>query len=46
MSIPAGGVVLQVDESGRETGEGFAEFTSVDDIEKALAKHRQEIGHR
>lgn len=38
--------MLQVDESGRETGEGFVEFAAGEDIEKALSKHREEIGHR
>ena len=37
---------MQVDQSGRETGEAFVEFVDLEDAEKALAKDRQEIGHR
>ncbi len=35
--------MIQVDESGRGTGEGFV---YVEDVEEALTKHREEIGHR
>ena len=46
MSIPAGGITMQVDSDGRETGEAYVEFTNPDDAEKALYKDRQMIGHR
>jgi len=46
MLIIAGGITMQVDQSGRETGEAFVEFVDQEDAEKALAKDRQEIGHR
>ena len=46
MSIPSGGITMQVDSDGRETGEAYVEFTSPDDSEKALYRDRQMIGHR
>ena len=46
MSVPAGGVTLQVDSDGRETGEAYVEFVKPEDAEKALYKDRQMIGHR
>ena len=46
MLIPAGGVTLQVDPDGRETGEAYVEFIKPEDAEKALYKDRQMIGHR
>lgn len=46
MSISAGGVTLQVDSDGRETGEAYVEFTKAEEAEKALYKDRQMIGHR
>ena len=46
MAIPAGGITMQVDQTGRETGEAFVEFVKHEDAENALTKDRQEIGHR
>ena len=46
MSVPAGGVTMQVDSDGRETGEAYVEFTKAKDAENALHKDRQTIGHR
>ena len=46
MTIPAGGVTLQVDSDGRETGEAYVEFSKAEEAEKALYKDREMIGHR
>ena len=46
MSVPAGGITLQVDSDGRETGEAYVEFIEPEEAEKALYKDRQMIGHR
>jgi RNA recognition motif-containing protein len=45
MVVPAGGITLQVDSDGRETGEAYVEFVEPEDAEKALYKDRQMIGH-
>ena len=41
-----GGIVLQRDSAGSDTGEGFVEFMSKEDAEKALDRNRQKIQHR
>ena len=41
-----GGIVLQRDPNGAETGEGFVEFMTKEDAEKALDRNRQKIQHR
>ena len=41
-----GGITIQHDEVGKETGEAFVEFVSSTDAEKALEKNRCTIGHR
>lgn len=41
-----GGVIIQRDPMGAETGEGFVEFVMKDDAEKALERNREKIGHR
>ena len=46
MLIPAGGVTLQVDLYGRETGVAYVEFIKPEDAEKALCKDLQMIGRR
>ena len=46
MSIPAGGVTLQMDSEDRGTGEAYVEFLKPEDAEKALYKNRQMMGHR
>lgn len=46
LSIVPGSIVIQTDENGEETGEGFIEFTSKEEAEKALGRDRQSIGHR
>lgn len=46
LSIVPGGITLQREECGKETGEAFIELASKDDIDKALARDRNEIQHR
>ena len=46
MSVPAGGVTLQMDADDKQTGEAYVEFLTPEEAEKALYKDRQMIGHR
>ncbi len=46
LSLVAGGITLQKDENGRETGTGFVEFISKEEAEKALGRDRKTMGHR
>ena len=46
LSIVPGGIILQRDVDGRETGEAFVELASKSDVDKALARDRKEIQHR
>ena len=46
LSVVPGGIVLQRDPMGNETGEGFVEFETKEDAEKAMDKNREKIGHR
>lgn len=46
LSVVPGGIVLQRDPMGNETGEAFVEFETKEDAEKALDKNREKIGHR
>ena len=41
-----GGVVIQVEPGGRETGEAFVELHTQADADKALEWDRNKIGHR
>lgn len=38
--------MIQREIDGKETGEGFVELASKDDVDKALARDRKEIQHR
>lgn len=46
LNIVHGGITIQKDMEGRESGEAFVEFSSKDDIDKALERDRKEIQHR
>lgn len=46
LSIVPGSIVIQMDENERETGEGFVEFVSKEESEKALDRDRGSMGHR
>ena len=39
-------MIIQRDPGGAETGEGFVEFVTKDDAEKALERNKQKIQHR
>ena len=41
-----GGIVLQRDPGGGETGEAFVEFETKEDAEKALDRNREKMQHR
>jgi len=40
------GITITMDQDGRPTGDAYVEFTTADDAEKALLKHKEKIGHR
>ena len=46
INIVHGGITIQKEIDGRETGEAFVELVSKDDVDKALARDRKEIQHR
>lgn len=46
VAICEGGITIQVDDTGRETGEAFIEVGTDRDVEKALDRHKKSIGHR
>merc|ERR550534_725467 len=40
------GVTITMNQQGRPSGDAYVEFTSVDQVEKALAKNKEKMGHR
>jgi heterogeneous nuclear ribonucleoprotein F/H len=40
------GIYIIYDAQGRQSGESFVNFKSLDDAEKALQRNREKIGHR
>ena len=46
ITIPEHGITIQLNESGRETGEAFVELLHEEDVERALDRHKKVIGHR
>ena len=46
MEIAEEGVLVCKDYNGRPSGEAFVELQSEDDIEKAVEKHNESMGHR
>lgn len=46
INVVHGGITIQKEIDGRETGEAFVELVSKDDVDKALARDRKEIQHR
>ena len=45
-SITPYGINITMDQDGRPSGEAYVEFASPDQVEKALAKNKEKIGHR
>lgn len=46
LQIAANGITLTSDMEGRSSGEAFVEFTSAEEADKALGRHRQAMAHR
>ncbi|XP_077998964.1 heterogeneous nuclear ribonucleoprotein H2-like isoform X2 [Glandiceps talaboti] len=44
--IKPNGITLPTDYHGRQTGEAYVQFTTKEIAEKALGKHKKNIGHR
>lgn len=45
-AIVDNGIVLPLDSSGRASGQAFVQFACAEDVEKALKKNREHMGHR
>eukprot|EP00741_Cyanophora_paradoxa_P020828 tig00000229_g20107.t1 len=46
ITIPRDAVVIVQNSSGRPTGEAFVKFPREEEAEKAMERHRQQMGHR
>jgi len=46
LEIVPNGITIMTDSMGRTTGDAFVQFTSQESVERALAKHKETIGHR
>ena len=46
MDIPPNGILFMTDVRGRNTGEGFIQFSSHEHAEQALLKHKEPIDKR
>lgn len=46
INIAPYGITITMDQDGRPSGEAYVEFTSPEEVEKALGKNKEKIGHR
>ncbi len=46
LSIVPNGINFATDYNGRATGEAYVQFVNKENVEKALKKHMEKIGHR
>lgn len=46
LKITKDDITLPQDHDGKSTGEAYVQFSSKEDAQKALERHKQEIGHR
>ena len=46
LPIVPNGIVIVKDGQGRAAGDGFVQFTSPEQVDQALEKHKEKIGHR
>ncbi len=46
INISDNGITVQIDDTGKETGEAFIELETDKDVERALDRHKKSIGHR
>ena len=46
LEIAPNGITFMTDQVGRTTGDAFVQFTTQESVERALAKHKESIGHR
>lgn len=46
LSIVPNGISFATDYNGRATGEAYVQFVNKENVEKALKKHMEKIGHR
>ena len=46
MQIIPHGITLTMDQDGRASGDAYVEFASSQDVDEALKKHKDKMGHR
>lgn len=46
LPIVPNGIIIVKDGQGRAAGDGFVQFTSPEQVDLALEKHKEKIGHR
>ena len=46
LTIVPNGINFATDYTGRATGEAYVQFVNKENVEKALKKHMEKIGHR
>lgn len=46
LTIVPNGITFATDYTGRATGEAYVQFVNKENVEKALKKHMEKIGHR